>query len=44
MDLYLITLIYKRLKSNVKNLEAFIGELTLTYLEFQNNKNLPNID
>lgn len=44
LDLYRIILIYKTLKFNIKNLEAFIDELTSAYLEFQNNKNLLNLD
>lgn len=44
LDLYRIILIYKKLKFNIKNLEAFIDELTFAYLEFQNNKNLLSLD
>lgn len=44
LDLYRIILIYKTLKFNIKNLEAFIDELTSAYLEFQNNKNILNLD
>ncbi|CUM54122.1 unnamed protein product [Debaryomyces tyrocola] len=44
LDLYRIIIIYKKLKFNIKNLEAFIDELTFAYLEFQNNKNLLSLD
>lgn len=44
LDLYRIILIYKRLKSNTENLEAFIDELTIAYLALQNNKNWIQLD